>query len=250
MKVFSINGLHRGGKTTAVEGLIKFLRAQRQSVSSIKDIHAENWTMEREGSNSFRHLQASNTCVIARGHRETHQIWNRQLSFKEMLAQLHTDWVIIEGMNEVPLPKIITAQNQAEADQLMSDTVFAITGKFSEIVSEYQNIPCLNAQTQIEILGNLVLAKVFDVLPFTQNGFCGHCGYNCKELTALILQQQKTRQDCSMNSPQKIKILFNEEEILLNGWVEKVTQDLLLAFCQNLKGYQKGCKIEITLEDD
>ena len=42
MKVFSIAGFHRTGKTTVVVELIKELKRRRFKVVSIKDIHAED----------------------------------------------------------------------------------------------------------------------------------------------------------------------------------------------------------------
>ena len=90
MNVFAIVGLHHSGKTTAVENLITYIKSKGQCVSSIKDIHQEDFTMEKQGSNSHRHLSASNTCVFARGQNETYLIWNRQLKLKEMLSHINT----------------------------------------------------------------------------------------------------------------------------------------------------------------
>ena len=248
MKVFQIIGLHHSGKTTAVERLIKYIRGKGSSVSSIKDIHIENFTMEKKGSNSDRHLTASNTCVFARGTNETYLIWKRQLPLKEMLNHLITDWVVIEGMKEVNLPKIIAAKDEEEINLLFDDTVFAITGPVSENITSYKGIPIINAINNISDLGELVLNKVFEILPFANNGFCGHCGYNCYEMTAMILKDEKTREDCGIKKTQKINISFNDKDINLNEWVETISIDLINALCKNLKGYKKGDKINITIE--
>jgi len=249
MKVFSVIGLHNSGKTTACENLIKYIKQAGFSVSSIKDIHQDNFTMEKPGSNSFRHLQASDTCVFARGKKETYMIWNRQLSFKEMLNHLNTEWVIIEGMRETPLPKIIAAKNINEVDSLLDDLVFAITGAFSEELTEYKGIPCLNAKNNLEALGKLVMEKVFPVLPFSSDGFCGHCGYNCHELTAKILSREKKREDCGMKNTGKISIKFNNEEIKLNEWVQTLSTDMVIALCKNLKGYKEGDEVELRIKN-
>ena len=60
--------------------------------------HNENFTMEKKGSNSWKHIQAGSNTVIARGINETYQIWNRQLSLNEMLSHLKSDYVVVEGM--------------------------------------------------------------------------------------------------------------------------------------------------------
>ena len=219
------------------------------SVSSIKDIHQENFTMEKSGSNSQRHLIASDTCVFARGLKETYLIWNRQLQLKEMLAHMNTEWVVIEGIKNIPLPKIVAAKKQEDVDALLDDTVFAITGEFSENKNTYKGIPCINAIQDIERLGNHVINKVFPILPFSNDGYCGHCGFNCYELTAKILKGEKTREDCGMKKNGKIIIKFNDEEVVLNEWVQSISTDIVLALCKNLKGYKNGNEIKIEIRN-
>ncbi len=97
MKVFSVAGYHRTGKTTVVVNLIKELKSRGHKVVSIKDIHNDDFTMEKEGSNSWKHWQASDDVVIARGLNETYQIWHRKLSLNEMLEHLSADFVVVEG---------------------------------------------------------------------------------------------------------------------------------------------------------
>ena len=245
MKALSVIGLHNSGKTTAVEAIIKYIRSRNMGISSIKDIHQENFSMEKPGSNSQRHLLASQSSVFARGTHETYLIWNRQLSFKEMLNHINTEWLIIEGMKELPLPKIIAAKNREEIDLLYDETVFAITGPYAEQHKEYNGIPCINAIAEGDKLGDLVLQKVFELLPFAHDGYCGHCGHNCSQLTAMILKGEKTREDCGIKKSNKIKITFDDEEIFLNEWVETLLSDMITSLCKNLKGYKKGVRIRI-----
>jgi len=49
MKVLSVAGYHHTGKTTTTVELIKELKKRGYKVASIKDIHAENFTMEKIG---------------------------------------------------------------------------------------------------------------------------------------------------------------------------------------------------------
>jgi molybdopterin-guanine dinucleotide biosynthesis protein B len=214
MKIFSVIGLHHSGKTTAVENLIKYLKARNLTVSSIKDIHQAGFTMEKEGSNSHRHLTAGASCVFARGDQETYLIWKKQLQFNEMLAHLNTEWVIIEGMQDVKLPKILAAKDLAEVEKLFEENVFAITGQFSENFQEYKGIPALNAITDVEKLGDLVLKNV----------------------------------GVSPTTIPKISIKFNHEEVFLNDWVQQLSTDIITSFCRNLRGYKTGDKISIVIE--
>jgi len=159
MKVFSIIGFHHSGKTTAVENLIKYIKSKNQTVSSIKDIHKEDFTMEKVGSNSHRHLTASDTCVFARGQKETYLIWNKPLTLIEMLSHLNTDWVVIEGMQDESLPKIIAAKCIEDIEKLLDENVFAITGPVSEQISEYKGLPVISCIYDVEKMGE----KIFEL---------------------------------------------------------------------------------------
>jgi len=249
MKAFSVIGMHHSGKTTAVENLIKYIKKQGHSVSSIKDIHQEDFTMERPGSNSHRHLLASNTCVFARGKKETYLIWNRQLRFKEMLSHINTDWLVIEGLSDIALPKIIAAKNLADIEQQFDESIFAITGPFSEKEKIYKGVPILNAISDISKLGELVLKKVFKILPMANEGYCGHCGLDCYEMVSKILNGERKRTDCGINTSQEISIKFQGTEIEINEWVKDLSMDLVIALCKNLKGYKPGDDIEIMIRE-
>jgi molybdopterin-guanine dinucleotide biosynthesis protein B len=159
MKIVSVIGFHNSGKTTVVESIIKSLKELNYTVSSIKDIHNENFTMEKEGSNSQRHLKASQTAVFARGQNETYLIWNRSLSLSEMLSHLDSDFVIIEGMNNEDLPKIIVATTEEEIEQLMTDKTIVISGPVSETIDEYKGLPCVNAISNTEKVVKIILKE-------------------------------------------------------------------------------------------
>ncbi|HDP97810.1 MAG TPA: molybdopterin-guanine dinucleotide biosynthesis protein MobB, partial [bacterium] len=172
MKVFSVAGYRLTGKTTLVVNLILELKKRGAKVVSIKDIHNEKFSMERPGSNSSKHLQASGEVVFARGLTETYQIWNRQLSLMEMLDHLKADYVIIEGMKSAAVPKIICAETSDQLDQLVDGTVFAISGKFAETGKTFNKMPVLHSTNDIQKIADLVEQKVFEVLPFPNEECC------------------------------------------------------------------------------
>jgi len=249
MKVFSVCGLHHSGKTTVCEEIMKRLKESGYSVSSIKDIHQDNFSMDREGSNSWRHLQANRESVIARSLNETCMIWNRQLKLKDMLDHLHTDWVVIEGMKSSPLPRILCANTIEQLDEQFDESVFAISGPVSEEITHYREIPAINARENGDLLVKLIIEKVFEVLPFHKEGYCGHCGLNCFELTAQILKGKKKRSDCAVKVTENLKLYFNNEEIVMNSFVSDLVNDVLSSICRNLKGYKKGDQVEISFRE-
>ena len=144
MKVFSVAGYHHTGKTTLVVELIKELRGRGFSVTSVKDIHNENFTMEKKGSNSWKHMQAGSNTVIARGINETYQIWNRQLSLNEMLSHLKSDYVVVEGMKSVAIPRIICAKDKDHLKELV-DGLNAIGASPRDMISILRTLKAAGA---------------------------------------------------------------------------------------------------------
>ena len=249
MKVFSVAGYHRTGKTKVVVELIKELKKRGYKVVSIKDIHAEDFTMEKEDSNSWKHWEASNDVVIARGLSETYQIWHRQLSLNEMLEHLSADYVVVEGMKSAAIPHIICADSEEQLDELVNGTIFAISGKYADNHSEFKNLKVFKVNEDIKALANLVEEKVFEVLPLSEEECCRECGMTCREMVAEILAGNKTRDDCKTDRQTGIFLKIGGKEIKVVPFVQNTLKDVIRAYIQNLKGYKKGKKIEIYIND-
>jgi len=249
MKVLSVAGYHHTGKTTLCVNIIKELRRRGYSVASIKDIHAENFTMEKEGSNSWKHWQASQNVVIARGLKETCQIWHQHLSLNEMLARLDADWVIVEGMKTAALPRIICAESASQLDELVNGMVFAISGKWADNHTEYNGLPVFSSQKGIPALVNLIEEKVFDVLPQAEPDCCGHCGLDCHRMVAAILAGTRTRDECVTDRHTGMQLQVNGKEITIVPFVQNIIRDTMLALIKNLKGVETGT-IKLTIHPD
>jgi len=249
MKVISIAGYHHTGKTTTSVELIKELKKRGYKVTSIKDIHNENFTMEKKGSNSWKHAQASGDTVIARGISETYQIWNRQLSLNEMLSHLDSDYVVVEGMRSVALPRIICATDEEQLEELVDGTVFAISGKYSDEHDKYKDLKVFKSKDQIKELTDLVIEKVFPVLPLPKFECCGECGMNCREMVSGILAGRNTREDCKTDRNLDIKIKIAGKDINIVPYVQNTLKDIIKAYVKNLKGYRKGDSIDIKIRE-
>ena len=249
MKVFSVAGYHHTGKTTLVVELIEELKSRGFSVTSIKDIHNENFTMEKKGSNSWKHMQAGSNTVIARGINETYQIWNRQLSLNEMLSHLKSDYVVVEGMKSVALPRIICAKDDEQLKELVDGTVFAISGKYADIHDKYENINVFKSKDQVKELTDLIIEKVFPVLPLPKLECCGECGMNCREMVSGILAGRNTREDCKTDRNLDIQIEIAGEDINIVPYVQNTLKDIIKAYVKNLKGYHEGDSIDIRISE-
>lgn len=247
MKVFSVAGYSKSGKTTTVSSLINTLKKRGYRVAAIKDIHFAEFTMEREGSDSWKFQREGAEAVFARGLNETYLIRPKQLTLTEMLELLEAEWVIVEGMKKEPLPKIICAESEEQLAELVDENVIAVSGKISNRLKDYDGKPVINSNTEPERLADLVEQKVFTVLPMAKDDCCQKCGISCYEIVGEILAGKRKRQDCLTDHNQVLTLHINGKEITMVPFVQNVFRDLIVAFISNLHGYNKG-KVEITLE--
>jgi len=247
MKVLSVAGYSKTGKTSTVKGLIEELKKRSNRVAAIKDIHFEDFTMEREGSDSWSFQEAGAEAVFARGLNETYLIRPERVVLPELLDMLQADWVVIEGMKREPLPKIICAESEEQLEELVDANVFAISGKISEELNEYHGLPVISNLKEMTKLADLVQQKMFEVLPIADAECCTRCGQTCYEMVGEILTGRRKRDECKTDRNQSIRLLIDKKEVKMVPFVQNIFRDLILAFVSNLKGIKKG-KIEITLE--
>jgi len=73
------------GKTTTIENVINELKKRRYSVGSVKEIHYEDFAIDKEGTNTYRHSQAGAELVTARGYNETDILYKERLSLQKIL---------------------------------------------------------------------------------------------------------------------------------------------------------------------
>jgi len=248
MRVFSVFGISKTGKTTTIEKIIGELRRRRYTVGSIKDIHFEQFAVDTPGTNTFRHRQAGSQLVTARGIYETDVLFPEQLSIERILSFYDHDFVVLEGVDDYNCPKIITARSPEEIDARLGASVIAVTGVIANERSEYRGLPVFNALTDIGPLIDFIEAKVDRVLPNVPAECCGLCGSNCPELLAAILRGEKRREDCRLDSLGKeVELCINGEPVAMVPFVREIIRETVKGLLSTLKGYQEHARIDITI---
>ena len=156
LKVFSVYGYSKSGKTTTVECLIKELILRNYTVGTVKDIHYEEFAIDTVGSNTDRHRRAGAELVTARGLYETDILFKKRLPMQEILKYYTQDFVILEGVTDFDVPKILCASNVEDVVKRMDPSVFVLSGVISNEISCYENLGVINAMKDIEKLTDLV----------------------------------------------------------------------------------------------
>lgn len=215
MKVFSVVGITESGKTTTIENIIKELRKRGYSVGSVKEIHFEQFAIDTEGSNTYRHKQAGSQLVTARGYYETDILFQEKLKVDEILKFYDHDFVILEGITDANVPKIITAHNEKEVLERLDDMVFAISGRLSNTLDEFENLPVINTMDNVERLVDLIEEKVLDRLP----------------------------------SKPKVQLKIDGKDIDMVPFVENILSNAVLGVVKELEGYEEGKEIMVRIRE-
>jgi len=235
MKALAVIGYHHTGKTSVVTALVESLTAKGLRVATIKDIHSEKYRADTQGKNSALHIAAGSVQTFARGLFDSAMIYPKPLSLEEILPKMDADFLIVEGMKDAALPKIVCAAQIAELDELIDDSTIACAGVISDAVRSHSKLRIYNAQRDIEELSSLVLDKVFEVLPMADPECCSRCGSTCKQMAMDIVQGRRRRDECVMDSQHSITLEVGGRQIAIVPFVQDILKDTILAVLKNLK---------------
>lgn len=253
MKVLSVFGYSTSGKTTTIEEIIKELRRRGYTVGSVKDIHYDEFAIDTEGSNTFRHKQAGSMMVTARGKTETDVLFQRTLAIDEILDFYHYDYVVIEGNCNANVPMILVGKDMEQLEKKEAslgdgyqDLIIAISGVISNQPIKYKDIPVINALTEIERLVDLIEEKVPHRMPNFSKDCCTACGTDCRGLLARVLKGTGSVKECTLQEG-NTKLVINGEEIQMVPFVKTILRDVVLGTVKNLDGYQEHAEIVVKI---
>lgn len=249
MYALQVCGYHHSGKTTTVKELIRRLKIAGYSVASIKDIHQKEFQIDPPNSNTYIHKLAGADLVIARGETETDFLYYHQMDFLEIARKISADWLVVEGFQEFPLPKIVCGKTKAEIDELVDRRTYAISGVFAGLHKDYQGIPVFNSldTEQADQLFELTMKKVFPLLPYVDDECCKQCGLTCSKLVEAIIQGERNYDDCLINRT-KVHLTIGAQKIAIVPFVQRLLKNSVLAIVSELDGCENDRRIEIVID--
>ncbi|MPN48018.1 hypothetical protein SDC9_195622 [bioreactor metagenome] len=115
-----------------------------------------------EGSNTDRHRKAGAGQVTARGLYETDILFKKRLPMPEILKFYDQDFVILEGVTDFGVPKILCASSIEDVMERIHPSVFVLSGVISNKISRFKSLSVINAVTDIERLTDLVESTAMD----------------------------------------------------------------------------------------
>ncbi|MDF9409029.1 MAG: Molybdopterin-guanine dinucleotide biosynthesis adapter protein [Pelotomaculum sp. PtaB.Bin013] len=247
MKVFSVFGYSKSGKTTTIEQIIPELKKRGYRVGSVKNIHNEGFFLDVVGSNTWRHRQAGSEMVVARGLKETDILLPRQLDMETILGYFNHDYVIVEGVSDTILPKILCAYEHEEIEGRLNDFIFVISGRISNHLSEYNGIPVINPLSDVKKLVDLIENKVADKMPFV-NGLehCGACGCNCRDFALRVLNGESIQKECVFIK-NRVSVTIGQREILVDSLFESQLNSSIVGLLAQLDNFNPDDEIKISI---
>lgn len=247
MKVLTINGLTKSGKTTTAEHIITELKRRGYSVGSVKEIHYEKFSIDVEGTNTDRHKKAGSSLVTARGMFETDVMFPEKLHIEKILSFYDHDYCILEGVSDINAPLIITAHNTEEIDARLDYRTLAVSGVIANGMTEYKGYPVINCIYETYKLVDLIECSVPELVPDFDADCCAACGYGCHELLKRILAGESRRDDC-IAARGNISLKINGRQINMVPFVQNILRNAVIGVAGELDGYSENAAIEIEID--
>jgi len=169
MLVIAVVGSKKSGKTTTIEALVKGLTERGRHVATVKHISEPDFTLDTEGKDTWRHMQAGAQTVLTVANHELGMMKKTdtsKLSLKEIIENCGSDIdiTILEGFrkrvsHELTVPKIVAVKSFEEALEASKNfhPIIAFTGCASEAAEGLQ-IPVVDVLRNPEQLVEIILS--------------------------------------------------------------------------------------------
>jgi len=228
-------GYHNTGKTTLICELIKRLTERGYSVSTIKNIPKDGFSMDVEGTDTWKHGESGAGLVVASTSGETSFIMKTGMPFEDILGITDSitspDVIIVEGHKTEAIPKIVLGEMSLEGEDNVRRYDPA-TDDFDDLLGY--------------IIDTIKVTKVYNKLPGMN---CGKCGYDsCMELAAAIFQGTKEISDCLMQGG-FVRTTVDGKEIPMGPFVRDIVSKTIFGMVASLKGVDYAAiDADITIE--
>jgi molybdopterin-guanine dinucleotide biosynthesis protein B len=169
-------GLSGSGKTVTLEYLVGKLSAEGYRIGSIKHVHHRGFTMDKEGTNTWRYAQAGAKVIVAVSPEEVAIIRKTETpleSFDQIITLLkdeELDVVFVEGFHGLigkrqDVPKIITVIDAEGREHSLEGTVIpilAIAGVAAKNQASpvYKGIPIIKIPQDGQKLVDLIKEQI------------------------------------------------------------------------------------------
>jgi molybdopterin-guanine dinucleotide biosynthesis protein MobB len=165
-RIIAIVGGKKSGKTTAIELLTRELVGRGCRVAAVKHIPEPNFTIDREGKDTWKYAQAGASTIVAVSDGEIatiEKVKSTSLPLKKILQKCRdADVVFLEGFRDLVVDDsridkilIVSSSEEFEKDIRTFHPVIAITGPF-HARARGRGIPFVDVTRNLEKLADLI----------------------------------------------------------------------------------------------
>ena len=176
VRVVSVIGLKKTGKSTVVEKLVSALVARGHRVGTIKSMARMDTTLDIQGKDTWRHQEAGASFVIAQTGVETvffqRHMENGKKPLKELLRLVpeETEFLVCEGLAErfSAVVEIVCLKKEEAWEETLVErkpqNIIALSGILGNEKEEFQDYPFFNVLDleDLDLLMELVLRKAVE----------------------------------------------------------------------------------------
>lgn len=226
-------GYHNTGKTTLICKLIERLTERGYSVSTIKNIPKDGFSMDIEGKDTWRHGESGAGLVVASTSDETSFIVKNVMPFEDILRTMDNmtspDVILVEGHKTEDIPKIVLGDIEIDRGGRRYDPD---ADDFEEIL-DY-------------VTETIEIARVYAKLPKMD---CGKCGCDdCMKLAEAVVRGEKSISDCVVQEG-LVSVTVGGEAIPMGPFVQDIVSKTIAGMVSSLKGVDReGTDADITIE--
>jgi molybdopterin-guanine dinucleotide biosynthesis protein B len=209
-KVVGIFGYHNSGKTTLGAALLKELQSRGYKVAVIKSTKHRDLLKEKEGSDTYRYLEAGSEGVAIVEPAQTvvrFKIDKEELNLKELANRLfwEFDLVLCEGFKRAPIPKIEVLRKETGQKPLFPEVEGVVAVATDYPVEGIKNLPLNNPKKVADFLEEEFLKESY------REGF-------------------------------EVELFVNGKFVELKPFIRQMLAELLQAFLKPLKGIDPKVK--------
>jgi molybdopterin-guanine dinucleotide biosynthesis protein B len=232
MKIVSVAGTKKTGKTTLVTRLVAELVERGFRVGTIKNTHRK---LDIEGKDTWKHREAGAQLVGGVGE-ETVFIVDEALELDDIIRKMEClrdlDFLVLEGFKKSPYPKIATSE---------------LPGPLVLARVEVDKVD----EEELKGLADLVETRTFGLLA---NMDCQECGYgSCQEMSEAVVQGETSEDVCVMKKLDNVMLSIDGNKVPLNPFVQKFVKNTFLGMVSSMKidvDEIQDSKIELLIQNE
>jgi len=252
LPIIAVIGNKKTGKTTLVELLVRAFTRDGLRIATVKHISLKNFSLDRKGTDTWRHYHAGAKKVISVSNSEI-ALLIRDIGHKFSLRTLEKfteeiDLLLLEGFSEYVsktpyVGKIICVKNDGELETYktkIDGEIIAFcslnSNKCNEVLAINKDKKSLVARALSFFRRSREILKILDSLPKIN---CKNCGYQtCERMAIAIYKKEAKLDDCDIlhnKEKTKIKIEVSGEELPLNPFVSNMVYEVTMSMLRSLK---------------